>query len=198
VTARSRRGFTLVEVMLAIALTGIVAVLVYGASGIALDTEVRLAERELRLRSAEAWYAVARDALRNLRPSGGTAQPTLIVTPGTDPMGRPRDRLELITAGGTPPLTSDADWRMRLEVTERGLVLTARPIGVRTPGLEIAGMAGVTGLRVRVLDGRDEPGWLDAWNDPRLLPGAVEVTFWADSGPARPPLLVAIPMESVR
>lgn len=193
----SRRGFTLVELMLAITLTGIVAVLVYGASGVAVDTETRLSEREVSLRSERAWRAVIEDALRNLRANADYPEPTLVVESGANALGWPTDRLEMITAGGTPPLTPDADWRVTLEATERGVSLTALPIGVRVPARRVVGLPEVTGLSIRVLATDGSAGWLDAWSDRRRLPRAVEVTLMTDTGPAGPPLLVAIPLEFV-
>lgn len=191
----SRRGFTLIELMLAIVLTGLVAVLVYGASGAAVDTEARLSAREMILRTERAWTTVIVDALRNVRASADYPQPTLVIVSGEDPWGRPRDRLEVITAGSTPPLTPDADWRVTLEVTDRGLSLTALPIGVRVPARQMVGLPAVTGLSVRVLATDEGVGWLEAWSDRRRLPRAVEVTLLTDTGPAGPPLLVAIPLE---
>lgn len=192
-----RRGFTLIEVMLAIALTGIVAVLVYGAAGIAMDTEARLVDHDRRLRSARAWQVVIEDGLRNLRANASYPRPTLVVSPGTDPLGTPRDRLEFVTAGGTPPLTGDADWLVTLEATEAGIALTALPIGVRAPARRVVGPATLTGLALRVLPQGDDAEWLAEWSDRQLLPRAIELTFWTDSGPAGPPILLTIPLEFV-
>ncbi len=190
------RGFTLIEVMLALVLTGVVALLVYGAAGVALDTEARLLEHERTLRSERAWYVVVEDALRNLRANADYPRPTLIVSPGVDALGRPRDRLEFITAGGTPPLTGDADWTVTVEATDVGISLTAAPIGVRAPARRVVGPPGVTGLAVRVFGTVESPQWLNGWSDRRLLPAAIELTYWTDSGPATP-ILLAVPLETV-
>src|SRR5439155_8167949 len=54
VAMRRAAGFTLLELMIAIALFGVVALLVYGAAQAGLDTEGRLAVARRRLQSARA------------------------------------------------------------------------------------------------------------------------------------------------
>lgn len=191
-----RRGFTLIEVMLAIALTGIVALLVYGAAGVAVDTRARLVDRERELRSERAWHVVVEDALRNLRPNADSPRPTLILSQGSADGGSSGDRLEFVTAGGTPPLTGDADWRVTLETVNGRIVLTAQPIGVRAPARRIIAPPNLTGLAVRVFGGAGDLQWLAEWREPRLLPEAIELVYRTETGPMGPPILMAVSQEN--
>jgi prepilin-type N-terminal cleavage/methylation domain-containing protein len=190
----TRRGFTLLELVVAIALTGVVALLVYGAARAALDTEWRLAERRRAVQSDVAWQALLVDALRNVRSPLDADQPTLSIESGADAMGRPRDRLSFITAGGTAPLTGDADWLVTVEAGGGGLMMLAAPVAVEAPARAIAGKPGVTGFAVRAHSGLAGSDWVEGWRNPRALPAALELRFSTDSGPAGPPVLVALPV----
>jgi prepilin-type N-terminal cleavage/methylation domain-containing protein len=192
----TRRGFTLVELTVAIVLTGVVALLVYGAADVALDTEERLQAEERAVRSERAWRALVEDALRNVRTNSDYGRATLILEQHLDAMGRPRDRLQFITAGGTPPLTPDADWNVTIEPAAGGVTLTATPFGVVGPPRTVMG-PGVTGLDVRVYGGVQNPAWLETWSDRRSLPRAIEITYWTEAGPIAPPVLLALPSGTV-
>lgn len=188
-----RNGFTLLEVMVALVLTGVVALLVYGTIDVAAGTAARLEREDLRHRSTRGWEIVLEDALRNVRSNADYGRATLAVESGVDAAGRPRDRLQFISAGGTPPLTPDADWLVTVEVGEDGSTLTAQPMGVRGAARVMAGPGPVVGLSVRVFGGRENPQWQEAWADRNLLPRAVEVTYWTVDGPVAPSRLVTLP-----
>jgi prepilin-type N-terminal cleavage/methylation domain-containing protein len=189
-----RRGFTLLELVVAITLAGVVALLVYGAARAALDTEWRLAERQRAVQADMAWQALLVDALRNIRSPLDNDQATLAIEPGRDLQGRPRDRLTFITAGGTAPLTGDADWLVTVEVGGGGLMMLATPVAIDAPGRAIAGKPGVTGFQVRVHSGIAGSDWIEGWNDAIGLPAALELRLSTDSGPAGPPIVLALPV----
>jgi len=190
----TRRGFTLLELVVAIVLTGVVALLVYGAARAAVDTESRLAERRRAVQSDVAWQALLVDALRNVRSPQDHDRATLAVEPGSDASGRPRDRLTFITAGGTAPLTGDADWLVTVESTGGGLMMLAAPLAIDAPARGIAGKRGVTGFRVRAHSGVPGSDWAEGWSNRRALPAALELSFSTDSGPAGPPIVLELPV----
>lgn len=187
-----RGGFTLIELIVAITLTGVVALLVYGAASAGIDTERRVRARDAAGRAERAWRAVVDDALRNLRTASQYGRPTLELASGTDALGRPADRLRFVTAGGLAPLTPDADWDVTLESTPDGLAMTAVPIGVDAPARRVPAPPGMTGLDVQVVVSADQ-GRLDRWPGYPFLPRAVAVTYWRNGAPAGPTTLVAIP-----
>lgn len=188
-------GFTLIELMLAIVVTGVVALLVYGAADAAIDTRSRLEARGLETSARQAWRAVVEDALRNARPANAFDDSAFVVVDASDGRGRPRDRLWFVTAGGLPPLTADSDWEVLLAPTPRGLSLVARPVGVTAPPRRLVAPEGVTGLDVRVLSVDPEaPGWVGTWQRPRLVPRAIELVYWTDDGPAGAPVRLTLPL----
>lgn len=188
-----RRGFTLFELLVALTLTGIVALLVYGAAAAAIDTEQRLRSRESEGRAERAWRAVLEDALRNIRSAEDYQRPTFVVESGAQGAAGPLDRLRFITAGGTPPLTPDADWEVVVEPVDGRLTLTATPIGVNVPARRILGPPGITGLDVRILSGTGDDGWLEEWGF-RFLPRVVSLTYWGERGPIGAPVRLTLPL----
>lgn len=190
---RGRQGFTLLELVVGLVLTGVVALLVYGAATVALDTETRVREREATARAEWAWRAVVEDALKNLRVNSDYPRATLIVEPGQGPVAARGDRIHFITAGGTPPLTGDADWDVTIESAADGLALTAIPIGVDAPARRLLAPPLFVGVRVQVFDEQPGPAWLDRWDDRRSLPRALALTYLSETGPLYPAVVLGVP-----
>lgn len=192
---RRRSGFTLVEVITALVLTGVVALLVYGALGTAADTQARLAGGGIALRRELAWRAIVTDAVRGVRSPDDYDDPTLVVESRTDGRSRPADRVVLVTSGSMPPLTADADWRVVLAAGPDGVFAEATPLaGSGTPSF-VPGPADLVGLDVQVL-ARGSSVWRDSWPGGGTLPRALRITFWTASGPWGDPFLVALPLGS--
>ena len=189
---KRRSGFTLLEVLLAIVITSTVALLVYGTVQIGLDVRERLAERLDEDRSRRAVRVILADALRNIRPPAGSDDSVFVLRRGVNAAGQPADTLSFLTGGSIPPLTSDADWFLSLVAGDSGVTMWAQPIGVRLPARFVARLAGVPGLEVRVRRAADS-SWIANWPTQGMLPNAVAVTFWSDSGPLAPSLRTALP-----
>jgi len=179
--------------MVGLVLTGVVALLVYGSATVALDTETRVREREAAARAEWAWRAVVEDALKNLRASSDYPRATLVVEHGQGASDGHGDRIRFITAGGTPPLTADADWDVTIESAADGLALTAIPIGVDAPARRLLAPTPIVSIRVQVLDERRGGAWVDRWDDRRSLPRALTLTYVADSGPLGATLVLGVP-----
>lgn len=190
----SRRGFTLIELMVAIVLAGVVALLVYGTAATALGVQERVRTRRETLRATNGMRALIRDALRSARPGIAGAEASFRLEPGSNSSGRPLDRLVFVSVGGTPPLTDDTDWIVSLGAGPEGLVLTASPVGIGAPAPVVARQRNIRGLSIRV------PGlggdWTDEWDGLTPLPPVVRLVFWTDGGP-EPPMLVVIPRGGV-
>jgi len=194
-----RGGFTLLELVVALVLAGVVALLVYGAAAAGADTQARLRERGLAQQEARAFRATLEDALRNARPARIRGDTAFNLDVRRDAAGRPRDRIAFITAGAFPPLTADADWAVTVEPSPRGLLLEAVPLGVAAPVPVVLRLPGVTGLDVQVLAMSRLREWTKRWVFPSLVPPGVEFTFWTDSGPGGgPPLRLTLPLGGVQ
>lgn len=190
----TRRGFTLLELIVALALTGIVALLIYGAASAASDVEARLAANRRAAQAQVGMRTLLEDALRNARPAPRPGDPVFRLETRTSTRGVPNDQLTFVTRGGFPPLTGDADWRVTIEATPHGLAARAVPLGVRAPARVAALLPGVTGLEIRVQPVGGGP-WSRTWAMPGVFPRAVLLTLWNDSGPvALPPLRVRLPL----
>lgn len=187
-----RDGFTLIELIVAITLTGVVALLVYGAANAGIDTERRVRARDAAGRAERAWRALVEDALRNLRSADQYGRSTLTLESRRDRAGRPADRLRFVTAGGLAPLTPDADWDVTLESTADGLVMRAVPIGVDAPPRLVRAPPGLSGLDVAVV-ASPEQGPLDEWPGYPFLPRAIAVTYWRGDAPAGPAAVLMLP-----
>ena len=191
----TRRGFTLLELLVAIVLAGVVALLVYGAARAGADTQARLTASRRRWQAERAMRTLLEDALRNARPAMRPGDAAFALRARTSSTGIPQDDLTFVTRGGFPPLTADADWRVTIEIAEAGggLSVIAVPLGVRTPARLAGVLPGVTGLEIRVLP----PGggsWTRQWALPSGFPRAVALTFWTASGPREAALRVALPL----
>src|ERR687895_232369 len=86
---KARAAFTLMELLVAIVVAGIVALLVYGAAGAAIATQERLTARRAAAQTERAMRAVLTDALRNARSSTRFGETTLVIEDGATPAGRP-------------------------------------------------------------------------------------------------------------
>jgi len=158
-------GFTLIEVMLAIVLTGLVVLLAYGAAQVSYDAHARLSAELRALQQARALRELLQDALRSARAPQ---------RPGDSLFTLHSGRLSFVTAGGGPPLDPDYDWLLTIEPGADGLELSA-----------------VTRWDVRAL----APGasqWLEEWPRTAVMPRAVVITLWHDAEPLGLPLQVRV------
>ena len=193
-----RRGFTLLELMVALTVTGIVVLLVYGAAAAAMDTERRLRERGTQGRVERAWQLVLEEALRNLRSAQDYRRPTFTIQSAPRRSGGSLQRLWFITAGAVPPLTPDADWEVVVEPVEGGRVaMTATPIGVDVPARRVLAPPAITGLDIQVLNPSGSGAWQQDWQL-GFLPGAITLTYWSGGQPLGDPAHLRVPLGVVR
>ncbi len=190
-TARS--GFTLLELVVTIAVTGVVALLVYGVLDTAVDTERRIAARGEAARTAAGWQSLVASALRNARPAAGGGEAVFLLEEGRSAAGLSADRLTFFTAGGVAPLTSDAEWQVTLGAGRDGVVLAARPVGVAAPERRVRAPGPLRGVSIRVRG--DAPGdpWRDTWPRADELPRGVEIRFQTGDGEPAGSLRVVLP-----
>jgi prepilin-type N-terminal cleavage/methylation domain-containing protein len=199
---RSRRAFTLLELIVSIAIAGIIALLVYGSASAGLDTRDALdryrtgSESEMRSRTLLA------DALRHATDETDGGGDAFVLVDATDARGIPEDRLSFVTRGVTAPLGASDRWHVSLEPTPAGLLIRAVPLG--DTGVETSGAAmtavlpDVRGVDVQVSSLAD-PSWSPTWTSGAQLPDAVRIgMFDANGAPAGVPIVVRIGLEVLR
>ncbi len=179
-------GFTLLELMLAIVLTGVVVLLAYASAQVSFDARARLRVSLRAAQSARAMRELLQDALRNAQLPQRPGDPGFLLQGA---------RLSFVTAGGGPPLDADYDWVVTLEPDAGGLRVEAMPLGRAPPAQVSFVWPDVTRWDVRVL-GAWGPQWLETWRSGMTLPRAVAIRFWHDSAAMGPPLYVSLAPSS--
>ncbi|HUZ74627.1 MAG TPA: prepilin-type N-terminal cleavage/methylation domain-containing protein [Stellaceae bacterium] len=185
-----RPGFTLVEVLIALALTGIVALLMLEGMRFATVGLERASDRADRLEARRSLDALLR------RELGATfVAPLLPNAPALVGGAQSLRFLTLAEDGGV------GLYRVRLAVETRGgdraLVLTRRRVG-GVPALATTRAVLVPRLRALRLAyfGRITPGatphWYHGWNGPLYPPTLVRIDIDSGDGTAQPPLVIRL------
>src|SRR3712207_3074218 len=97
------RGFTLVELMIVIVITSIIALLAYGSARGAFDTDERLARARADVEGAGAMRALVSDALRHAVPAVSDDQLAFELERGVAASGLPADRVRFVSRGVAQP-----------------------------------------------------------------------------------------------
>ena len=179
---RCRRAFTLLEIMVAIVLTSLIALLALSAAQVSIDARARLTSHLNDVESARAVRTLLTDALRNARI------PTRPGDPGFDLQN---GRLSFVSAGGAAPLDPDYDWRITVIPDARGLSFVATPLG-HAPATQVAfRVPDVTRWDVQVLDA-DGLQWRSDWTETKVMPRAISIALWHNSVTAVMPIRVVL------
>ena len=182
----ARRGFTLIEVMIALVIGSVVVTLAYATLRAGMDVQTRVSEAREADVSTTAFRAMLVDALRHAVP--GDPRDTRGLHTDADASGR-TTALVFVSRGVTAPLGGAESWRVGLTTDSAGLVLSMTAIEASRMPLRLA-MRGPQSFAVRFL-ANDETTWRAAWNDPTRLPAAVEVRFLDRDGHETTAALVA-------
>ncbi|HSY83166.1 MAG TPA: type II secretion system protein [Gemmatimonadaceae bacterium] len=174
------RGYTLLEILVAVVLTSLVALIAYGAMQVSLGARDRLGAAMAVEQRARVTRELLVDVLRNTRTPQRQGDTTFTLD---------GDTLTFVAAGGGPPLDADCDWRVTITPVVGGLMFVATPVG-RAPVTEVAfRLPGVTRMDVRVLAPTGEE-WLNAWPASMVTPRAVAITLWNRGQRIEPPVRV--------
>jgi prepilin-type N-terminal cleavage/methylation domain-containing protein len=198
----SRPAFTLLELIVSIAVAGLIALLVYGSASAGFDTRDALARYRSTSESELTARVMITDALRHATDEADTGAAAFGLVDATDARGLPTDQLSFLTRGILPPLGASAVWTMTLAPSARGLLLRATPTssaGDRQGTGSITAVLGeIRGLDVRVMSLVDR-AWSASWPSSRQLPAAVEITFYDATGaPVGAPVVVRLGLEAVQ
>src|SRR3989475_8730639 len=161
-------GFTLLEVLVAIVLTSIVALLAYAAAQVSFDARARLGAELSGLQGGRALREFLQDALRNAQSPQRPGDPGFTLQAG---------RLSFVTAGGGTPFDPGYDWLVTLGPSASGLEVVAVPLrpappltaGLAPPPLTPGGGRGLA------------PGgsqWREGWGSGRGMAGAGAIRRW--------------------
>ena len=175
-------GFTLLEVIVALVLTGVVVLLGYGAAQVSYDANARLKADLRALQKVRALQELLRTALLGARAPQRLGDPSFALHAG---------RLSFVTAGGGPPLDPEYDWLLTIGPGRDGLELSATPVGRAPAAVVTIRVPEVTRWDVRAL-APNPPQWLEEWPATRAMPRAVTITMWHGSTPLGSPLQVRV------
>jgi len=191
-------GFTLLEVMLAVAVLALVGVSIYRFVETTL-TAVRLSTENDRTRGLATAFA---GYLRNQTLSLPSAREGAI-------SGEPHrfnnissDELRWITRPGSGLLTRHATGEWTVTLTTKALEKGEYELGFRRQDVEAKKEAswlplfrGVRGFEVRYFDaGRKE--WMEKWTDPQTRPSLIRVKLWRDPSSEAYEMVLPIPVKA--
>jgi type II secretion system protein J len=193
----NRRAFTLLELIVSIAVGGIIALLAYGSASAGFDTRDVLARYRATSEAALRARSLLADALRHASDEADAGAAAFQLLDASDTHGLPTDQLTFLTRGIAPPLGASALWSVTIAPSARGLLIRATPAFSTGDAPISAVLDGVRGLDVQVMSLADR-SWTTAWPSTNQLPAAVQLTFYdASGGLAGPPLVVRLGLESV-
>jgi general secretion pathway protein J len=183
-------GFTLVEVLIALALTGLVALLMLGGMQLAGRGLDRIADRAERLDSRRS----VEDLLRR-EIAGAVASPLAPNRPALVGAAQSVEFLTLAEDGGAGLYRVDLG--VETEGTRRMLVLTRRLAGASADrkAQRTVLVPALRDFRIAYFGqvaGDDAQRWQDRWDGSRLPPALVRIALDAGDGAIRPPLVVRL------
>jgi len=183
-------GFTLVELLVALALAGIVMVL--------LTDELRLASLGFeRISHRSERLAIRRDLEDLLREELGSAVAAPLIASESPFTGGPSSMKFLSLADDSGPGIYRVDIGLQAQNGEQSLILTRRlvePAAGRGP-VRTTLAAHVRGFKAFYFGApapNAEPRWLDRWADVRYPPSLVRIFFDDGSGATNPPMTIRV------
>ena len=198
-----RRGLTLIELLVALTITGLVMVSGYGALSVMVDHRTRVMTATDAVTSAAAKRRMLEGWLRGARLTiEGDA--TFEGLHGVEE-DRPDDALTFVTNAPTPIGTNETVVHVYIDrdeqTPESGLTVTLSDRkGGPARRLEVDARA--TGLDIRYLSGLfGKRAWLESWVSTTVLPSAVSLTASAEPVDSLPSLLrpaIVVPLGSVQ
>jgi prepilin-type N-terminal cleavage/methylation domain-containing protein len=191
---RTRRGFTLFELMVAIVVTSVVVLLAYGTLQAGLDADARLGAHQSTVAAEVQLRAMLVDALRHPADAPQDGALAFEVRRGVAAGGSSADTLRFFSRGVVAPLGTSEPWDVALVPTPGGVRFIARPLGPAAQATVVATVAELRGVRVRTLAQSSlGGGWTDGWTGDRGFPDAVEITLADSAGRMTgPPVVVTV------
>jgi prepilin-type N-terminal cleavage/methylation domain-containing protein len=174
VHARARRGFTLVEVMIALVITGLVTGIGYATLTSGFDVQRRTADVRDQVTQQRAAREFLQDALRHSVDAAARGAGWQLATDST---GR-TTRFAFLTRGIGARRGASGLWQVEISARDRTLWLVATSLEAPLPPLAFP-LPDAAALRVTAM-GVSERRWQPGWSDATRLPTAVAVE-WLDA-----------------
>jgi general secretion pathway protein J len=203
---RSRQGFTLLELMMALTLTAIAAGVAATALSAARSARARVAAHRTHGEADTRLRALLADLLRHAPAAEAVSEPLLTI--GRDASGA---TLQFLSRGVRPPYGTGPIWRVQLARDGERLLLRADALGVAgTAGTDapvvmaVEDVASFEVLALEPANGREAARWRTDWPLAQRRPAAVALSWTRGdaAGPAnatRAPFVVALdPLEAGR
>lgn len=185
-----RAAFTLVEVLVALVVTGLVVSLAYASLQAGLETSDRLAKVQEGAEREMVARALLSRAIRHAVPGTIGGEPVFVLR--NEPGG---DELVFRTRGVAEPLGASNVWEVALLPERDGVRFAGR--AASDPGQSFSALLPRVqriDVRVRGRDYRD--GWFEEWSAPDRSPVAVTIAFLDATGhPLGAPLVARIGLE---
>jgi prepilin-type N-terminal cleavage/methylation domain-containing protein len=185
-----RNAFTLVEVMVALVVTGLVVSIAYASVQAGLETSDRMAAARTGEERERVARALLSRAIRHAVPGAIGGQPVFVLR--DQPSG---DELIFRTRGVSEPLGAAGVWEVALVQTQDGMRLTGIAVGDSSVTFTTL-LPRMRRIDVRVL-GRDvRDGWFENWPFMDRSPVAVTIAFMDENGrPIGTPLVSRVGLE---
>lgn len=213
----TQRGFTLIELMLALALLGLLMVMLYGSFSAVANSKVHAENRMLTEREGRAIIWQLSKEIRGAIQTPLVLSKTLLIGQGRMESGVPLDSITFSTADvahrrslngfGTEDLVSytaapnleHRGWFILMRGQTSALI-TQNPGTATTPPVVLAD--NVLGLHLRYFDGQR---WLESWDSRNTPPGqvlplaiSVDLSMASPGGrPANFSTSIAVPMAFI-
>lgn len=195
-TPHRRRGFTLIEVVIALVITGLVVTLAYAAVQGGLDTRDRLARQREQREALVTVRAMIRDALRHALPGVPGGPDVFSLVNRVTTRGIATDSVTFLTRGVSTPYGTSTAWRVSVNVDTAGLHFVAVPGSTAAGDMVAAVVPGVTGLDVQATGRGMVSSWTSDWNDPSVAPQGAAFSF-SDATGSTPPLVSRLSLERI-
>lgn len=168
-----RRGFTLLELLLALVLTAVAVTLAASALRAATQLRERTAQHQQQGEQRARWASLLTDMLRHAPPADAVEEPLLRVVDRADGTAA----LIFLSQGVRPPFGTGAPWRVTVQQRPDGVALEAIPLGRSPDGSSLRAVApGVRAFSVQLLEpatARDPARWRRDWPLSASRPTAV-------------------------
>lgn len=193
--ASRRAGFTLIEVITAIALTAIVTAIASAAVASASDARATILRHRVTLDAESRFRVMLTDMLRHAPAADAVNEPLVRIAADRDAAGTKGGmQLVFLSQGVSQPFGTGRIWRVTVQSGADGIELLAEAIGRGDPLVPLhAALPHRRRMRVAVLEAAatGTPQWREDWPVERSRPALLKLTFEGDVGalPA-PPIVV--------